>query len=188
MAEDKKPGAAKWLGGLVVLVLAAFGVIQLDGDGAAGTKSSSPGTNAGTATHEATPPATTTPPPATRSPPPQAQKTTPAEPDPEATAASEPSSVMVRGPDGPVDIGPTLERIEKGVKHSHRNDGSTFQNRERRLPIKARGYYREYVHPTPGQRGPGAQRVVLGKEGEIYYTPDHYRSFQRVPQPRSRKE
>jgi guanyl-specific ribonuclease Sa len=63
---------------------------------------------------------------------------------------------------------------------SHRNDGAEFQNRERRLPKRPAGYYREWVHPTPGLGGPGPQRIVTGGEGEIYYTPDHYRTFERL--------
>jgi len=31
------------------------------------------------------------------------------------------------------------------------------------LPRQAKGYYREYVHPTSGVKGPGAQRVVVGQ-------------------------
>jgi filamentous hemagglutinin len=81
---------------------------------------------------------------------------------------------------GDVDLRPTLDRIERGEKLRFANDGSVFENRERRLPRQARGYYHEYVHPTPGQAGPGAQRVVIGEEGETYYTPDHYRTFHRV--------
>ncbi|UFI47588.1 ribonuclease domain-containing protein [Pseudomonas savastanoi] len=39
------------------------------------------------------------------------------------------------------------------------------------------GYYTEYVHPTPGIVGPGPQRIVVGKGGEMYYTADHYKTF-----------
>jgi filamentous hemagglutinin len=31
--------------------------------------------------------------------------------------------------------------------------------------------------PTPGVSGPGPQRIVTGKNGEMYYTPDHYDTF-----------
>ena len=102
---------------------------------------------------------------------------------PKTTPPKEPaiSQVVVRGPNGRgLDIYPTIQRIERGERHSHRNDGSVFQNRERRLPQKRRGYYREYVHPTPGRRGPGAQRLVIGQDGDVWYTPDHYKSFQRA--------
>jgi hypothetical protein len=74
----------------------------------------------------------------------------------------------------------TLERIKNGIKFPHKNDGSIFQNREGLLPSKPAGYYTEYVHPTPGVNGPGAQRIVTGAGGEVYYTPDHYQTFTRV--------
>lgn len=81
---------------------------------------------------------------------------------------------------GTIDLRPTLDRIARGDPNSHRHDGTTFQNRERRLPAKATGYYKEYVHPTPKTTGPGPQRIIVGKDGDIWYTPDHYRTFQRI--------
>lgn len=75
----------------------------------------------------------------------------------------------------------TLERISKGEKHPHRNDGSIFYNREGKLPQKAdREYYREYVAAETNDP-PGKDRVVIGKAGETYYTSDHYETFTRVP-------
>lgn len=82
---------------------------------------------------------------------------------------------------GDIDLTPTLERIDRRERHPHRNDGGIFRNLERRLPMQPPGYYKEYVHPTPETNGPGPQRVVLGQQGEIYYTPDHYQTFQRIP-------
>ena len=41
-----------------------------------------------------------------------------------------------------------------------------------RQPVKPYEYYTEYVHPTPGIKGPGPQRIVTGKSGEMYYTVD----------------
>lgn len=88
--------------------------------------------------------------------------------------------ILVKGPKGQEDITATLRRIERGEKFPHRNDGGVFRNREKRLPLEKRNYYREFVHPTKGRRGPGAQRIVIGDKKEIYYTPDHYETFQRV--------
>ncbi len=81
---------------------------------------------------------------------------------------------------GEVNLRPTLERIAAGKKHPHRNDGEIFRNAGRLLPRRPSGYYREYVVPTPGISGPGPQRLVLGTEGEVYYTFDHYDTFIRI--------
>jgi ribonuclease T1 len=81
---------------------------------------------------------------------------------------------------GDVDLRPELARIERGERDAHPNDGAVFQNREGRLPRQERGYYREYVVRTPGIGHAGPQRLIVGARGEIYYTPDHYRSFRRI--------
>ncbi len=81
---------------------------------------------------------------------------------------------------GDIDLAPTLARIEAGKRDRHPNDGSVFGNREGRLPRKPRGHYLEWVVRTPGLREVGPQRVVTGKDGEVYYTPDHYQSFIRI--------
>lgn len=73
----------------------------------------------------------------------------------------------------------TLALVKQGGPFPYRKDGATFGNFEQRLPIRARGYYREYTVPTPGARDRGARRIVAGG-GEYYYTDDHYRSFKRV--------
>lgn len=90
---------------------------------------------------------------------------------------------------GDVDLKPTLDRIAAGKSFHSRNDGTVFQNRpppgsrQPLLPKQPAGYYHEYVHPTPGIGGPGPQRVILGGNGEVYYTSDHYASFIRIRGP-----
>ncbi len=84
---------------------------------------------------------------------------------------------------GSVDLSATMERIQAGEKFPHRNDGAVFGNREGLLPRQPRGYYREYVHPTEGITGPGPQRLVVGSDGDWWYTPDHYASFIRLNEP-----
>lgn len=74
----------------------------------------------------------------------------------------------------------TLDLIERGGPFPHRQDGATFSNRERRLPIKAHGYYREYTVRTPGAKNRGARRIVKGQDGDIWYTRDHYKTFVRL--------
>ncbi len=81
---------------------------------------------------------------------------------------------------GDVDLGPTLDRIARGESDPHANDGAVFQNREGLLPHEKSGYYHEYVVRTPGLDSVGPQRLILGADGEVYYTPDHYATFTRI--------
>lgn len=75
----------------------------------------------------------------------------------------------------------TLELIRRGGPFPHQRDGVVFGNHERLLPLRQRGYYREYTVATPGATNRGARRIVAGGgTAEFYYTADHYRSFQRV--------
>ena len=74
----------------------------------------------------------------------------------------------------------TLALIERGGPFPHRQDGAVFENREGRLPPQPRGYYREYTVPTAGASNRGARRVVKGRNGETWYTRDHYRTFTRL--------
>lgn len=74
----------------------------------------------------------------------------------------------------------TLALIQRGGPFPYRRDGVIFQNRERRLPSQARGYYREYTVPTPGAQDRGARRIIAGEARDYYYTANHYRSFQRI--------
>jgi len=71
----------------------------------------------------------------------------------------------------------TLSLIDSDGPFPFRKDGSTFQNRERLLPRKPNGYYREYTVITPGENDRGARRIIGGEDGERYYTDDHYASF-----------
>ena len=48
------------------------------------------------------------------------------------------------------------------------------------MPEQPTGYYREYTVETPGSDDRGARRLVIGEEGEIFYTRDHYESFVRI--------
>ncbi|MBU0577368.1 hypothetical protein KKF04_01380 [Patescibacteria group bacterium] len=75
------------------------------------------------------------------------------------------------------DIQKTLDRIKRGEKFPHKNDGAIFENREEFLPKKSADYYHEYVHPTTDADHAGLQRIIKGKNGELYYTPDHYETF-----------
>jgi len=70
--------------------------------------------------------------------------------------------------------------IRKGGPFAYERDGVVFGNREKLLPAKPRGWYREYTVRTPGERTRGARRIVAGRDGTLYYSDDHYRSFKRI--------
>lgn len=70
--------------------------------------------------------------------------------------------------------------IDRGGPFRYRQDGVTFANRERRLPAEPRGYYREYTVDTPGSPDRGPRRIIAGRNGELYYTPDHYLTFRWI--------
>ncbi len=74
----------------------------------------------------------------------------------------------------------TIALIKQGGPFPHQRDGVAFGNREKMLPSRERGWYREYTVRTPGERTRGARRIVAGRDGTLYYTDDHYRSFKRV--------
>jgi ribonuclease T1 len=85
----------------------------------------------------------------------------------------------------PVQAQETHRLVLAGGPFPYSKDGTVFGNRERLLPRKARGFYREYTVKTPGARNRGARRLVCGgtppTSPEVcYYTADHYASFQRI--------
>lgn len=85
----------------------------------------------------------------------------------------------------PVEAQASHRLILVGGPFPHDKDGMSFGNRERLLPARARGYYREYTVATKGARDRGARRLVCGgprpaKPDACYYTDDHYASFRRV--------
>jgi ribonuclease T1 len=85
----------------------------------------------------------------------------------------------------PVQAQETHRLVLAGGPFPYSKDGTVFGNRERLLPRKARGFYREYTVKTPGARNRGARRLVCGgtppTSPEVcYYTGDHYASFQRI--------
>lgn len=136
--------------------------------------------------------ATAAPAPAGTRPPPSPTSAPSRTPTPAARATIAPNPYLIRDVkiydlngrlayQGDIDLKPSFERIAAGIRDPHRDDGIVFQNRERLLPIKGdRDYYREYVVRTPGMSDVGPQRLVLGKDGDGWYTPDHYESFIRI--------
>ena len=74
----------------------------------------------------------------------------------------------------------TITLIRKGGPYPYRQDGVVYDNLERQLPIQPPGYYHEYTVDTPGSPDRGARRIVTGRDGQFYYTANHYQSFVRV--------
>ncbi|QOW24579.1 ribonuclease domain-containing protein [Lysobacter sp. H23M47] len=106
--------------------------------------------------------------------------------DPVASANSPtaaPAPAKVRQPRYPtflpVEAHPVLDAIARGGPYAYRQDDGVFQNRERLLPQRPRGHYREYTVPSPGAADRGARRIVTGGDPptEYFYTDDHYGSF-----------
>ena len=80
----------------------------------------------------------------------------------------------------PVEAKNILLQIKSGVAFAHKKDGSIYRNREGKLPERSPNYYREYTVPTAEMATRGSRRLVIGNEGEIYYTDDHYLTFQKI--------
>lgn len=74
----------------------------------------------------------------------------------------------------------TLLLVASDGPYPYDQDGSIFQSREGILPDLPPGYYREFTVETPGSPDRGARRLVVGDDGEVYYTDDHYGSFSFV--------
>jgi ribonuclease T1 len=94
--------------------------------------------------------------------------------------ATDQAQPIIQVRDLPREARDTLALIKQGGPFPYKRDGVVFGNRERRLPSRPSGYYREYTVPTPGVRDRGARRIVAGTGGELYYTDDHYNTFRRI--------
>jgi ribonuclease T1 len=85
----------------------------------------------------------------------------------------------------PIEAQQTQRLIRAGGPFPYAKDGIVFGNRERVLPRRERGFYREYTVRTPGSRDRGARRIVCGGRQPTdpeacFYSADHYASFQRI--------
>ena len=78
----------------------------------------------------------------------------------------------------------TYDLITRGGPFPYEKDGVVFGNRERLLPQRNRGYYREYTVQTPGLKHRGTRRIVCGGKprtpDDCYYSADHYANFRRI--------
>lgn len=85
----------------------------------------------------------------------------------------------------PAEAQATHKLVIAGGPFPYPKDGMVFGNREQVLPLRPRGFYREYTVPTPGARNRGAHRIVCGGEQArspqaCFYTGDHYLTFRRI--------
>ena len=84
--------------------------------------------------------------------------------------------------------------VYNGVHLPYAQDGSTFKNKEGKLPVQPVGFYKEYTLLTgnaphtvviggttyqvaPDLSARGSERVIIGGGARIYFTPDHYAHF-----------
>lgn len=88
--------------------------------------------------------------------------------------------VWVSLDDLPPEAGETVALIAAGGPYPEDEDGGTFANREGILPDRPEGYYTEYTVATPGSADRGARRIVAGDGEELFWTADHYDSFERI--------
>ncbi len=100
----------------------------------------------------------------------------------DAMPATDPDSGLpyVALADLPPEAAETVDLIDAGGPFPYDKDGSTFGNYEGLLPDHESGYYEEYTVETPGSPDRGARRIVAGAAGELYWTADHYESFERI--------
>lgn len=70
--------------------------------------------------------------------------------------------------------GGTVENYKEGAAIG----GDKFGNREGLLPKKSGRQYYECDIDTKGKGSRGAKRIVFSNDGLIYYTSDHYESFE----------
>lgn len=151
-----------------VLLLVAVWWLQSQGDDDGGTRAEDPASSSSTPSW--TPSST----------PSRTVQSTPTE-DGGGGGADEHGIPYVDLADLPPEAAATVELIDAGGPFPYPGkDGSTFGNFEGLLPDRERGYYAEYTVETPGLDHRGARRIIAGDGGELYWTEDHYESFERI--------
>ena len=74
--------------------------------------------------------------------------------------------------------GGSVERVAPGKAIG----GDHFGNYEKKLPDKKGRSYFECDIDTLGKSKRGPKRMIYSNDGLIYYTGDHYKSFEKMPQ------
>lgn len=79
-----------------------------------------------------------------------------------------------------IKIDEAFNRIKNGGPYPYTQDATIFRNREGNLPDKPYGYYHEYTVEDPSAPNRGTRRIVVGDNGEMYYTDNHYQTFIQI--------
>ncbi len=74
----------------------------------------------------------------------------------------------------------TLDLINSGRRYPGFRNNIVFHNKEKQLPARPDGYYKEWTVRTKGKTGRGKSRLVSGQNGELFFTMNHYKSFRWV--------
>jgi Guanyl-specific ribonuclease Sa len=90
------------------------------------------------------------------------------------------TSQFINAAELPVEARAALQAIKQGGPFAYSRDGVVFNNFERKLKQRPRGYYHEYTVKTPGVHNRGTRRIISGAAHEYYYTADHYQTFKRI--------
>lgn len=93
---------------------------------------------------------------------------------------------------GAINVGNTITRIRAGGKSLDSNDGAVYGNNSGALTPKSGTWFEFVVDPKTGTDHsfssvtfPGPMRVVLNTDGTIYFTGNHYSTFQLLWKPGS---
>ena len=62
-----------------------------------------------------------------------------------------------------------LALVDKGGPYPYSQDGGTFTNAEKLLPLKAKGFYTEYTVKLPSSSDRGPVRIIMGGKGQWYF-------------------
>ena len=80
-----------------------------------------------------------------------------------------------------------LDRIVREIRRAHGRPpqegvkgGKVFENSNEDLPARRNGYYHEYDVQIAGPDGRGKLRIVLGDQGEVWLTGNHYDDFRQI--------
>ena len=96
-----------------------------------------------------------------------------------SSAAPTTTAGRIGEPDGAVtSLAPIVAAID--ADHLRGLHAHTFENRERLLPEHDRGWYTAYDVRAAGSRSRGPQRLVVGRDGKVWFTADHYDHFVRL--------